>query len=262
MSPDNDNTRGDPADVFISVSTDGGAIWGTPTRIDSGPDTTFQDMPTASIDRTSGTIAVHYYDNRSRALNPNGRYLLDVYMTSSANAVPDFFADWRINDAHFDPDPGSPIRFPGPPATHRIGEYNGVSVQNDIAYSVWCGNAGLGQQTMFDAFTLPARTGVPVAGPDDRGRGALDLEASRPNPFRRETSIIYALGTAGPVRLDIYDVGGRRVSGLVDRQEDAGQHAATWDGRDDRGIRMNPGIYFARLQSTGIARIRKIILAR
>jgi hypothetical protein len=265
--PDNDPASGDAADVFINVSTDNGLTWGTPTRIDGGPDGTFQVMPTAGIDPQTGTIAVHYYDNRADSLNGDGHYLLDVYMTSTTDATPTFAPDWQINDRPFNPDPGAPVRFPGPPPTTRIGEYNGVAVSEGIAYAIWCGNTfggpgGIpsGQQSWFDAFSLPART--EVAGFVPVGGSGLDLRAGYPNPLGPQTTLSYNLPSKGNARLTIHDVRGRLVAVLVDRVQSQGDHVASWDGLDASGTRVGEGVYFVRLESAGEDRTRKIIIAQ
>jgi hypothetical protein len=109
--PDGNLASGDPADVFIAISTNSGASWGPPMRIDGGPGTTFQVMPTAAIDPVSGAITVHYYDNRGGAVNAGGDYLLDVRATVSTDGGVSFSGDFRINNASFDPDAGAPCRF-------------------------------------------------------------------------------------------------------------------------------------------------------
>jgi flagellar hook assembly protein FlgD len=69
----------------------------------------------------------------------------------------------------------------------------------------------------------------------------------------------YVLTTAGPMRLTIHDVMGRRVASLADRTEEAGAHSATWEGRDARGSRAPAGVYWARLESAGEAVASKIV---
>ncbi|MEE8130168.1 MAG: hypothetical protein V3T48_07770 [Vicinamibacterales bacterium] len=96
------------------------------------------------------------------------RFLLDVFQTSSSDGGLTFLADIQINDVAFDPDPGAPIRFPGPPATTRIGEYNGVAVGGCTANAVWCGNRfdqnnnPIGQQTIYDSDPCECDVVAPV----------------------------------------------------------------------------------------------------
>ena len=161
--PDNNPLAGDPANVFIAISTNDGLNWGVPQRIDGGPGVTFQVMPTAAIDRDSGCIAVHYYDNRNGAKNANGNFLLDVYYTVSSDQGLSFSPDVRINDNPFDPDFGASCRFDCDASwtfcpnkglanvpTLRIGEYNGVAFANGNIHADWCGNSAGGHQTIYD----------------------------------------------------------------------------------------------------------------
>ena len=79
-----------------------------------------------------------------------------------------------------------------------------------------------------------------------------------PNPFDRATTLAFGLGRAGPVRLDIYSVDGRRVKTLFEGNREAGAFRLQWDGADERGQRMQPGVYFARLM-TASGRFQRVI---
>ena len=71
---------------------------------------------------------------------------------------------------------------------------------------------------------------------------------SYPNPFNAETTIRYVLPKPGRVRLVIYDVLGRKVRTLVDREQVAGQHSVLWDGKDGERGGVSSGVYFCRLE--------------
>ena len=49
------------------------------------------------------------------------------------------------------------------------------------------------------------------------------------------------------VKLDIYDVLGRRVHRVLDSRRSAGHHVVTWDGRDEAGGRVASGLYLVRM---------------
>ncbi len=87
---------------------------------------------------------------------------------------------------------------------------------------------------------------------------ALLLGAPAPNPFRAATSLSYALPKAGPVRLSIFDLSGRRVRELVDQVVGAGVYQASWDGRDEGGRLLPSGIYYCRLEAAGDAANEKV----
>lgn len=89
----------------------------------------------------------------------------------------------------------------------------------------------------------------------------IALSAS-PNPFTTATNIYFSIGhSAKSIGLDIYDVSGR----LVKHFDHAMLHApcamqAVWDGTDNTGRRLPPGIYFAHLGSLSNVPAVKIVL--
>jgi hypothetical protein len=73
-----------------------------------------------------------------------------------------------------------------------------------------------------------------------------------PNPFGAATRIEFAVASAGPVELRIYDVTGRSVRVLLEGQRfEPGRHAVTWDGRRDDGADAPAGVYFVGLSAGG-----------
>jgi len=97
------------------------------------------------------------------------------------------------------------------------------------------GIAGDGEEFMIGPLTVG---GNPAA---------FRLGQNFPNPFRGETMIPYDLPASGQVSLKIFDITGKLVKTLVDGQELAGFHAATWDGRNHAGRSVASGIYYYRL---------------
>lgn len=111
------------------------------------------------------------------------------------------------------------------------------------AYELWmiCVSRGLA------VLTVP--TGDPAAAPVASGPVRLSLE-SRPSPFRDGAEISFDLPAAGPVRLAVLDVQGRRVRSLIEAALPAGSHRTRWDGADEAGRAMPAGVYFYDLMST------------
>jgi hypothetical protein len=83
-----------------------------------------------------------------------------------------------------------------------------------------------------------------------------------PNPFNPTTTISYVLDEPTQVKLDIYDVAGRRIASLVDAFQEEGEHDVIWNGRDGLGAPVASGIYFYRLSAGDISECRKMILLR
>ncbi|MBZ0268263.1 hypothetical protein K8I85_08905 [bacterium] len=99
----------------------------------------------------------------------------------------------------------------------------------------------------------PDSVGQPTDVPTElasRGRGQLD--AAFPNPFLAGTSLRFSLPSpASEVRIDVFEVTGRRVATILDRALARGTHIVGWDSRDEAGRRVAPGTYFARLTVDG-----------
>jgi hypothetical protein len=73
------------------------------------------------------------------------------------------------------------------------------------------------------------------------------LSPAFPNPFRGSTTIAFSLMEAGPVRVTVFGVDGRKVRTLTNGLWEAGFHRLAWDGRGDDGRTMSAGIYFVQL---------------
>ncbi|NNF57633.1 MAG: DUF4331 family protein [Rhodothermaceae bacterium] len=76
--------------------------------------------------------------------------------------------------------------------------------------------------------------------------GGFILEQNYPNPFGPRSTIRYHVTRDNLVRLDVYDVRGRRIQTLVDAERPAGTHEVTWDGS-----RLASGTYLYRLSVGG-----------
>jgi hypothetical protein len=92
--------------------------------------------------------------------------------------------------------------------------------------------------------------------------GGAWLGESRPNPFVRSTSVAFALDRDQNVRLDVFDVAGRRVRTLDAGALSAGEHSVTWDGADASGRRVPAGSYFYRLQVGERVETSRVVLLR
>ncbi|MBI3872305.1 MAG: M6 family metalloprotease domain-containing protein [candidate division Zixibacteria bacterium] len=100
---------------------------------------------------------------------------------------------------------------------------------------------------------------------DDHGRDdityTLDL-SNAPNPFNPATTISYTTDGTQPVTLDVFNILGARVAGLVSGASTPGTHQIVWDGRDDHGQGVASGVYLARLDTGRSHVTRKMVLIR
>ena len=104
---------------------------------------------------------------------------------------------------------------------------------------------------------------APTATDDDDALPSVyRLDQNRPNPFNPTTSIQFSLPKTGPVRLEVLNILGQRVSLLADGVYPAGTHEVVWNGRDDKGTSAASGIYFYRITSDKFSSTRKMVLLK
>ncbi|MFQ5868750.1 MAG: C1 family peptidase [Candidatus Zixiibacteriota bacterium] len=78
-----------------------------------------------------------------------------------------------------------------------------------------------------------------------------------PNPFNARTTIEYELPAVSDVRVQIYDLVGRQVETLVNRDQKAGHHQIDWNPPD-----IPSGIYFYKVQAGEFTATMKMLLLR
>lgn len=81
-----------------------------------------------------------------------------------------------------------------------------------------------------------------------------------PNPFNPRTEIRFVLAQAGSVRLDVYDVAGRRVTTLAARDFEAGEHRMMWEGLNSENRAVSSGVYLVVLRTQGDQLLQKVTL--
>jgi hypothetical protein len=97
-------------------------------------------------------------------------------------------------------------------------------------------------------------------GPSVEGQASarsVHLSPNRPNPFRPRTEIDFYVPSRSHVKLEVFDVQGRRVATLIDEVREAGRHRTTWSADS-----MSSGIYFCRLYAAGAVESQKMLLLR
>ena len=90
---------------------------------------------------------------------------------------------------------------------------------------------------------------------------ALRLVGAAPNPFNPSTWIAFELGAAASVRLEVFDILGRRVRMLDAGPRGAGEHRLLFDASAS-GIELASGIYVYRLRAGGESATGRLLLLR
>jgi len=86
----------------------------------------------------------------------------------------------------------------------------------------------------------------------------VELQQNYPNPFNPATVISYAVPQAGPVRLEVFDLVGRKVATLLERES---QGPGRYEVRFDASA-LASGVYIYRLQAGSHILIKRMTLIK
>jgi len=73
-----------------------------------------------------------------------------------------------------------------------------------------------------------------------------------PNPLEGASTIRFDLARPATLKLDVFDLSGRRIARLADGEFAAGAFSTRWNGRLDGGGNAGAGLYFVRMSGAGV----------
>jgi len=272
----------DPLDVHIARSTDGGASFAPPTRVndDLPLSGAWQWFATMSVS-PEGRIDAVWNDTRE-ALVPNISSLYYSFSTDGGMT-------WSTNE-RMSPAWNSHVGFPN---QNKIGDYYHMASDRVGAHLAWaatlqgeqdiyylrigdydCNDNGIpdptdiagGQSLDQNGNGIPdecEQTTVAIGGPNAPSGLApgLQLDQNAPNPFNPSTAIGFDVPPGeGQARLRIFGTDGRLVRTLLYGSVTPGHQTRWWNARDDDGRRVASGVYYYRLEFFGRALTRAMVL--
>ncbi len=225
------NGNGDPADVKLSRSTDGGQTWEAPIRIndDTDPDgLNWQWFGSLSV-APNGRLDVTWFDTRD---NP-GTYLSRLYYSYSTDGGLTWSPNEALSDA-FDPHLGWPQQ-------QKMGDYNHQRSDNLAAHLAWAATFN-GEEDIFYSRIVPDIFSATAEVADSK-----TAVRCVPNPFASSTSFRFSLKKAAAVQVVILDARGHLVETLPMGELPAGANAVEWGGEA-----ASTGLYFYHLLVDGV----------
>jgi hypothetical protein len=85
----------------------------------------------------------------------------------------------------------------------------------------------------------------------------FSLSQNYPNPFNAATIIRYSLPEPAEVKIEIFDILGRKVETLIEGEQPAGYHQIVWDASNN-----SSGMYFYRIEAGEYSDTRKMVLIK
>lgn len=140
--PDKLPTKGDKADIFFTQSSDGGATWSAPRRVNDDATTHDQWEPALAVTPDGSRVGIFWYDRRLDPAND----LIDRYgvIGNVSGHTVSFGANFRITEVSFPAARGVDPVFPW--YYSATGEYDQAVADNHYFYTTW------GDNRLPDAF--------------------------------------------------------------------------------------------------------------
>ena len=92
--------------------------------------------------------------------------------------------------------------------------------------------------------------------------GTINGFNNLPNPFNPITNIRYELLQNSKVQVVIYDIMGRKVKDLVNKEQKVGLRSVKWNATDNNGQDVSGGLYFYTLEAGSIIKTGKMLLLK
>jgi serine protease AprX len=132
----------------------------------------------------------------------------------------------------------------------------------DGSYWITIMQGGTTENMIFKVVGFNYGTGIEEPSPELPGARDRLVVRAQPNPFTRSTNLSVRLPAAGSVNLKVYDNNGRVVRTFAGSASVGTKALFPWDGRNERGQTVPPGIYFYRVKSATAEAWGKVVLSR
>lgn len=133
---------------------------------------------------------------------------------------------------------------------NRFGEYT-YNADGSIGIVLWKGWSEL-DDMYYNGGRLIYSYGTTSVADDSSALPDAFRLSNYPNPFNPVTTIYFDIPEPAEVRLDIFDIRGRKIRTLITEEyRGAGAHHIQWDGLDDAGLNLSSGVYIYRLSTRG-----------
>ncbi len=104
------------------------------------------------------------------------------------------------------------------------------------------------------------RDGTDTQSSEERDKAhpeSVELHQNYPNPFNPTTIIRFELPHTEQVRLEVFDVSGRKISTLLDETVSAGMHEVTFDASG-----LSSGMYLYKMQTNNFLQTRQMMFIK
>gem|GEM_PF-897592 len=132
------------------------------------------------------------------------------------------------------------------------------SIQAKLRTSLLPAPMPMQAKTTGSRYYIVVTPGAPVYNEPDPGiPSAIELQQNYPNPFNPATTIEFGVPVQGTVRLEVFDMLGRKVAELLNGPMQPGRYSVRFDASA-----LSSGVYIYRLQTGSKSLIQKMTLIK
>jgi hypothetical protein len=120
----------------------------------------------------------------------------------------------------------------------------------------------LNPNTALFSYLLVQDTVTSVKDNDAQIINKFDLSQNYPNPFNSSSQIKIISGQRSSIQIVIYNILGKEVKTLLNKELPAGEYTIEWDGKDNEGSSLPSGIYFIQMTAGKYRQTIKTVLLK
>jgi len=133
-----------------------------------------------------------------------------------------------------------------------LGEISSWNVDCFYVYLIW-------EELRNEHWQILSSKTVMCVGGIDENAEKENFIMTYPNPFIDKVNITYTISAGDYIQINVNDIYGRNIRNLFNGKQCSGQQLINWDGRDNSGNRLPPGLYLISL-TTGTQKYSTRIL--
>lgn len=219
-----DNRDGNQ-EIYYKRSADGGNTWGTDTRLTNN--SAFSGYPSISVSGLN--IHVVWYD--ARDVNQ------EEYYKRSTDGGITWGADTRLTN------------------NSAVSEHSSVLISGPVVHVVWEDQ----RDGNWEIYYKRNPTGNPIGiiNISSEIPSAFKLYQNYPNPFNPSTKFKFDLSSETNVKIEIYDLSGKKLETVENEFLKAGSYEAAWDAAN-----YSSGIYYYQLTTDNFSQNKKMIVLK
>ena len=237
----NDLLAANGLDILLLKSTDGGATWSAPKRVNDDATGVVRDqfLPRVAVDDYDGSIHVAWYDTRDDVNNKK----TNLYYSRSTDGGATFEPNQKVTTTQSDETLGGRD-------ANGYGDYIGLASSFGIARPLWTDSRS-GTEEIYSAEILYSALAVPPRGQ----ASGVELVAPAIVHGGTPVEIRYRVTDGTPPKLELFSPTGSRT-----RRLSAQGGVARWDLRDEAGRPVASGVYFLKLAAGEHTLVRKLVV--